>query len=135
MPLNLRDRTGWTTGMLQLHKQGWIAWQMAQSMDNGNSISRVPSTTRPEGKAKLWTPSGRWLTFPLFMPCTVSWEKKKKKSSELGYFFFPSSFLSFYFSFFFLSSFLLKNKFHFHKQQTATSWRRSLLCIVMWHLQ
>lgn len=39
MLLNLQDRTEWTTGMLQLHKQGWIAWQMAQSMNNGNSIS------------------------------------------------------------------------------------------------
>lgn len=50
MLLKVQDRTEWTTGMLWLHKQGWIAWQMAQSMHNGNSISCDQSSTKCGGK-------------------------------------------------------------------------------------
>ena len=76
MLLKVQDRTEWTTGMLRLHKQGWIAWHMAQSMNNGNSISCDKSSIKCGVKSTLLVPPGSGLLFPLSMPYTISWEKK-----------------------------------------------------------
>lgn len=70
-------------GMLWLHKRGWIAWQRAQSMNDGNSISCDHSTREWGGKSKFLAPLGRQLALPLSRPYTISWEKESSGCSYL----------------------------------------------------
>lgn len=67
-----RTEQGQTPGALQLHKQGWIAGQMAQSMNNGNSIGCDGSTPRCWEKIQALVPPAYFLLFCL---CIVSWRK------------------------------------------------------------